>query len=150
MPKFGIESLTNLAECHPDLQRLFEKVIEAWDCSIVDGKRTLAEQAKNVAKGVSKTMDSKHLQQPDGYSHAVDAVPYPQPDWNAVEKSIAAVKHLDPTLQIFRFYAFSGFVAGVAHAMGIPVRQGVDWDGDRDYGDHSFIDLPHTELKKDA
>lgn len=148
MPKFGIESLSHLAECHPDLQRLFEKVVEGWDCKIIDGARTLQEQEKNVAKGVSKTMDSKHLPQADGKSHAVDAMPYPLPSWRLLDKSLDAIKRVDPTLQICRSYAFVGFVAGVAHAMGIQIRQGVDWDSDRDFGDHSFIDLPHTEVRK--
>lgn len=148
MPQFGVESLKALAECHPDLQRLFEEVVTHVDCKIIDGARTIEEQQKNVAKGVSKTMDSKHLPQSDGKSHAVDVVPYPQPSWVLVEKGLNAVKRADPTLQLCRFYHFVGFVAGMAAAKGIPLRQGVNWDGDADFGEHSFIDLPHHEIKE--
>lgn len=147
MPKFGDKSLIALAEVHPDLQRLFEEVIKHRDCSIIDGARTIEEQRKNVARGVSKTMDSKHLPQEDGKSHAVDVVPYPQPSWVLVERALRAVRTTDPTLQLLRFYHFVGFVAGVAAAKGIPLRQGVNWDSDDDFGEHGFIDLPHHELK---
>lgn len=147
MPRFSVASLEHLAGCHPNLQRLFEAVVEHYDCTIIDGARSIEEQKKNVAKGVSKTMDSKHLPQVDGKSHAVDVVPYPQPDWVLVERGLTAVKRADPTLQLCRFYHFIGFVAGMAAAKNIPLRQGADWDSDRDFGDHSFIDLPHHELK---
>jgi peptidoglycan L-alanyl-D-glutamate endopeptidase CwlK len=36
------------------------------------GKRTVAEQRELVAKGASKTMNSRHLPTSDGYSHALD------------------------------------------------------------------------------
>jgi len=44
---------------------------------IVDTLRTAAEQAANLAKGVSWTLDSKHLpQKPSGLSDAIDLVLY--------------------------------------------------------------------------
>lgn len=147
MPKFSQQSLVHLSQCHPDLQRLFEAVIEFYDCKIIDGARTVEEQVKNVERGVSKTMASKHLPQADRKSHAVDVVPYPQPDWGLVERALSAAKRADPTLQVCRFYHFIGFVAGMAAAKGIAIRQGADWDSDRQFGDHSFIDLPHHELR---
>lgn len=153
MNTYSATSEKNLKECHDDLQRLFRAVLPHWDHSIVDGARSLIEQQKNVAKGVSKTMDSKHLPQADGTSHAVDATPFPAPDWNVIERALSALRGspghpgIDPTMQLVRFYAFNGFVAGMAAAMGIPIRQGDDWNGDRQFGDHSFIDLPHTELR---
>ena len=33
-------------------------------------------------------------------------------------------------MHLARFYEFNGFVAGMAAAMGIDIRQGDDWDGD--------------------
>ena len=140
MPRFGAASRANLAEVHPDLQRLFNAVIQHWDCTILDGRRTIEEQRKNVAKGVSKTMASKHLE-----GRAIDAMPYPV-DWAAIEKGVNAVKRMDSGMQVLEAYMFQGFVAGMAAAMGITVRQGVDWDSDREFSDHSFLDLPHTEL----
>lgn len=145
MPKFGSLSLINLAECHPDLQRLFEAVVTQWDCQVIDGARTVREQEKNVARGVSKTMDSKHLPQEDGKSHAADVMPYPF-DWAKIERGLNAVKAIDSDLSVMRVYAFIGYVAGVADQLGIPLRQGADWDSDHQFGDHTFIDLPHHEL----
>lgn len=145
MPKYSQRSLINLSECHPDLQKLFEEVIKHFDCSIIDGKRSKEEQQKNVEKGVSKTFDSKHLEQEDGKSHAVDVMPYPF-DWNKIQKGLDAAKLADKELQVCRSYYFAGFVKGIATMMGISIRQGVDWDGDTLVGDHSFIDLPHNEI----
>lgn len=145
MPKFGATSRKNLAEVHPDLQRLFNEVIKHWDCTIIDGARTIEEQKKNILKGVSKTMNSKHLPGSDGKARAVDAMPYPF-DWNAIEKGLQALKRADGGMQIAEVYMFQGFVAGMAAAMGIDVRQGADWNTNRQFDDQTFHDLPHTEL----
>lgn len=145
MPKFGKSSLANLRDVHPDLVRLFNAVIQHWDCTILDGARTIDEQVKNVAKGVSKTMASKHLLQNDGLAHAVDAMPYPI-DWTAIEKGLPAVKKADGGMEVLEAYAFQGFVAGMAAAMGIRVRQGIDWNSNEEFDDQSFHDIPHTEL----
>lgn len=145
MPRFGSVSRANLAECHEDLQKIFNEVIKHWDCTILDGARSVEEQKKNVAKGVSKTMNSKHLRQADGKSHAADAMPWPV-DWNALEKGLAAVKRADGGMEILEAYMFQGFVAGVAAMMGIEIRQGVDWNSNREFEDQSFHDIPHTEL----
>lgn len=146
MPQFGRESEANLQQVHPDLVRLMREVIKHWDCKIVDGVRTLAEQKRNVAQGVSQTMNSKHLPQEDNLSHAVDVMPWPI-DWAAIEKGLAAVKHADGGLQVLEAYAFQGFVAGMAAAMGISIRQGIDWNRNRDFADQSFHDIPHVELR---
>lgn len=145
MPKFGKTSLANLQNVHPDLVRLFNGVIEHRDCSILDGARTIDEQVKNVQKGVSKTMDSKHLIQGDGYSHAVDAMPFPVA-WTAIEKGLQAVKKADGGMEVLEAYAFQGFVAGYAAALGIRVRQGIDWNSNEEFDDQTFHDIPHTEL----
>lgn len=145
MPVFGSTSKRNLAEVHHQLQRLFNFVILHWDCSVLDGARTIEEQRKNVAKGVSKTMKSKHLPQEDGHSHAVDVMPYPF-DWGKIEKGMRALKAADGGMEIAEVYMFQGFVAGAAAAMGIRVRQGADWNGNRQFDDQTFHDLPHTEI----
>lgn len=140
MPNFGAASRSHLAEVHPDLQRLFNFVIKHWDCSIIDGRRTIEEQRKNVAKGVSKTMRSKHLE-----GRAVDAMPYPF-DWGKIERGLQALKRADGGMEIAEVYMFQGFVAGVAAALGINIRQGADWNSNRQFEDQTFHDLPHTEL----
>ena len=63
---------------HPDLVKVVKRAIQITkqDFTIFDGLRTEEEQEANVEKGVSQTMESKHLPQDDGFSHAVDTVPY--------------------------------------------------------------------------
>ena len=126
MPSFSETSLAHLGECHPQLQKLFKTVGGLWDCTVLDGGRTLEEQAENVRKGVSKTMNSKHLLTP---SWAVDVAPYPI-NWEDSES----------------FYHFAGFVKGIAAAQGVRIRWGGDWDGDFQLHDQTFFDLPHFEL----
>lgn len=124
MYKFSDASLAELQTVDERLQAVFMEVIKHWDCQVLDGIRTIEEQRKNVQKGVSKTMGSKHLT-----GMAVDVAPYPV-NWKDTE----------------RFYAFGGFVIGVATMMGIKLRWGGDWDSDRDLRDQTFMDLPHFEL----
>ena len=146
MPKYGPASLANLEQVHPELIRLANEVIKHFDNTVVDGIRTMAEQEKNLAKGVSQTMNSKHLPQADGLSHAIDIMPYPV-QWGPVDKGLNAVRNVDKTLQVLRAYYFQGVVKGLAISMGIDIRQGVDWDGDTDLSDQTFHDIPHVELK---
>jgi hypothetical protein len=146
MPKFGTLSTANLSECHADLVKLFNEVIKHRDCQIIDGGRTYDEQVKNVAKGVSQTMNSLHvISATRRKSLAVDVMPYPF-DWNKIEKGLNALKHADPSMQIAEVYHFQGFVLGIATMMGIDIRQGVDWNGNGQFEDSSFVDLPHNEL----
>jgi hypothetical protein len=82
----------------------------------------------------------------DAKSWAMDITPYPC-DWNAIQKGLNAMKHADPGMQTAEFYMFLGFLAGVADSKGIRVRLGADWDSDREFSEHSFIDLPHVEIR---
>jgi peptidoglycan L-alanyl-D-glutamate endopeptidase CwlK len=130
--KYSQKSQEKLNTCHPDLQRLFNEAIKHVDITIIDGVRTKEQQEEYVKTGKSKTMNSKHLKQADGYSHAVDAMPFPI-DWNNTSRN----------------YLFAGFIKGLAVSMGINIRMGADWDGDFDTKDQTFHDVPHFELKKD-
>ncbi len=62
----------------PSLVKVVRRALELTeiDFSAFDGVRTAAEQLEFVRTGVSKTMDSKHLKQEDGFGHAIDLVPY--------------------------------------------------------------------------
>lgn len=75
---FGTHSRGELEGVHPRLVAIAERALELTvvDFGVHDGLRTLAEQREYVRTGVSRTMRSKHLAQADGYSHAVDLVPY--------------------------------------------------------------------------
>lgn len=129
MAQFSQHSITELETADLRLQMVFNEVIKHWDCQVLQGKRTEEEQRKNVANGKSKTFDSKHVYPLNKPSMAVDVAPYPI-DWKDTN----------------RFYAFGGFVIGIATMMGVKLRWGGDWDSDRDLKDQTFFDLVHFEL----
>lgn len=128
MPSFSKKSRDRLDECHPDLQEVFNAVIEVFDCTILEGHRPEDRQNRMVEEGKSQVRwpRSKHNSLP---SRAVDVSPYPI-DWNDRE----------------RFTLFAGFVLGVAHSKGITLRWGGDWDQDTEVDDNTFDDLPHFEI----
>ena len=128
MPEFSPLSKRRLAECHPDLQKLMNEVIKHYDIVVLCGFRGKDEQDKAFREGKSKLSfpKSKHNVTP---SLAVDIAPYPL-DWNDLK----------------RFWHLAGYVKATAEKMGIKIRQGADWDGDNDFKDQKFIDLPHVEL----
>lgn len=146
MFKYGNFSNNNLIGVHPDLVRVARIVEPVWNSQIIDGTRTMAEQIKNKANGVSKTLDSKHLIQLDGLGHALDIMPYPY-NWQLITKGLDALKRADFGMQIAEVYAFAGFFDGVAHALGIKLRSGYDWNSDKQFEDQTFHDLPHHEKR---
>ena len=91
-------SKSNLVGVHPDMVRVVEHAIKisAQDFTVFEGLRTRERQAQYVARGVSKTMNSKHLRQPDGFSHAVDLLPWidggPRWEWPAIYPIAHAVR----------------------------------------------------------
>lgn len=78
--KFGNKSKMNL--CNNLDYRLVHIVCEVakldlpCDFTVFETKRTLEKQKEYVAKGTSKTMNSKHLPDKNGIVRAVDIVPY--------------------------------------------------------------------------
>lgn len=79
--KFSKRSLKRLNGVHPDLVTLAKEGIRStpYDFGITQGVRTVEQQRELYAKGrtepgrkVTWTMNSKHLIQPDGFSHAFD------------------------------------------------------------------------------
>lgn len=125
--RYGKTSKARLATCHPEIQRLFNSLINDYDVSIICGHRTEEEQNAAVAKGASKTKypNSKHNSLP---SLGIDAALYPI-DWNDVG----------------RHYMFVGIVRERARQLGIPIRCGADWDSDFATNDQTFNDLVHFE-----
>ena len=68
-------SIINLQNVHPDLVKIVKQAVELnpqAGAVVIQGGRTLAQQKRNIAKGVSWTLNSKHLKQKTGYYHAVD------------------------------------------------------------------------------
>lgn len=128
MPTFSEYSKGHLVTCDQQLQDLFNEVIKHYNCRVLCGHR--AEEAQNLAyeSGASQVRwpNGQHNSYP---SMAVDVVPYPV-DWDDLD----------------RFKVFIGFVLGVASQMDIAVRSGIDWDGDWNFKDQQFVDMPHFEL----
>ena len=109
---------------------VFNEVIKHYDCSILEGHRSLAKQKKLFEDGKTKVKVSKHNAIP---SKAADVAPCPI-KWDGSEKIRA------------RFYHFAGFVLGVAAKQGITLRWGGDWSMDHEFEDQVFDDLVHFEL----
>lgn len=116
--EFGKSSKEKLATCHPDLQRLFNEVIKVYDCTVIEGHRTMERQLELVAAGKSRTKNSKHLTNP---SKACDVVPNPV-DWE----------------DLHRFRELAAVVIRIAHELGIKVKWGGTFRG--------FFDGPHWEI----
>ena len=140
MPRFGKTSKTRLLTSDQQLQDVFQEVVLKYDCSIICGHRTKAEQDAAVAAKNSKVSfpNSKHNSKP---SQAVDVAPYPI-NWG--EKGTSKQRRK----AISRFYHFAGYVLRVAEEKGITLRWGGDWDGDKDFSDQKFDDLVHWEIKR--
>jgi len=135
MPQFGARSEANLIGVHPDLVGVLRRAILRFDFTVLNdgGVRTLERQRELVAEKKSKTLNSKHLVQPDGYGHAVDIAPYPV-IWEDTDS----------------FCALIGYVVGLAEMQGVALRAGIDWNRDwklaaRD-PTQRLNDYPHLEL----
>lgn len=138
MPTFSKKSKDQLESCDLKLQKLFNKVVSGYDCTIIQGHRSSEEQLELYEGGQSKVKVSKHNSYP---SMAVDVAPYvnggipwPNPDSDNYIKDLA------------QFYHFAGYVLGQAKILGINIRWGGDWDRDFYFGDQTFDDLVHFEI----
>jgi len=121
MRSFSQTSLARLATCDPELQRLFNEVLQRVDCTVICGHRAEEAQNKAVAEGKSQTKwpHSKHNSLP---SRAVDAGPWPL-YWYDLKS----------------FDQFAAVVKTVAAELNIEIEWGGDWV--------SFKDRPHFQLK---
>jgi len=74
MFKLSKNSLDKLDGVHPDLVAVVKRAIEISrvDFGVSEGVRNIQRQKQLVADKKSTTLNSKHLPQSDGYSHAVD------------------------------------------------------------------------------
>ena len=130
MAKFGRTSMERLEGVHPLLVDLAFEVVTVMDCSVISGVRSLTTQQQYVATGASKTMNSMHLIQGDGYGHAIDLAPYPI-DWDKLRS----------------FDVLAGVLLGIAAKMNIKIRWGGDWSQDMDVYDQTFNDVGHFEIQ---
>jgi peptidoglycan L-alanyl-D-glutamate endopeptidase CwlK len=124
--RFSKRSEGNLVGVKPALVNVVRRALEITpvDFIVIEGVRTEAKQRENVKKGVSKTIDSRHLT-----GHAVDLFPVGG-DWNDYKCWLPV---LDAMHQ-----------AGAE--LGVNLRFGVTWtDNPRDKP-AKFLDAPHIEI----
>lgn len=138
MPKFSENGLKKLSTCTKNLQTLMMKIIEDFDCTIVEGHRN--EKGQNDAyaafRSKLKWPNSKHNSIP---SCAVDAVPY--------LKGKAIFGNNTQEKQDMAYFA--GYVMCVANEL---YKQGkitkkIRWGGDwnRNNSTDDGWDFPHFE-----
>lgn len=127
MFKLSEASKKKLVGVHPKLVAVVERAIENTpiDFTVVEGVRTLDTQKEYLKKGVTRTLNSKHLIQEDGYAHAVDLAPLIAGSipWN--NKSV--------------FYDLSITMKRAADDEGVKITWGGDFS--------SFYDGPHYQIE---
>lgn len=127
--KLGKRSKLNL--CNNLDYRLVHIVCEVtkkdlpYDFGVFETKRTLEQQKENIRKGVSKTLNSKHIPDKNGIVRAMDIVPYVNGSY------IWSHEHLDKIIPIFKDVA--------KELYGNEIEFGYDWT--------NFIDKPHIQIR---
>ncbi len=122
-------SMRNLQGVHPDLQNLCIAVSERVSFVITEGLRTKERQAKLVAEGKSRTMNSRHIT-----GHAIDFVPWDDKDGDGT------VDANEISWKLADFIPIADVFKEEARKMQIRIVWGGDWT--------SFRDGPHIELDR--
>lgn len=155
MFKLSKRSISRLNGVHPDLVAVVNRAIEITkvDFAVTEGLRTLATQRKYVATGKSQTMNSKHLKQNDGYSHAVDLVAYvgSKVSWelNLYDNIADAIAQASKELNVPLRWGAAWNVPNIAKWNGSMEDAMMHYvDERRSQGRRPFIDGPHFELMK--
>ncbi len=167
MYSFGKSSLQALETIFPDYQEILKVAIKncPWDFSLIWGRRNKYDQTVALRNGFSKVSwpFSNHnsfeihehgkwiepkfgserksylrqwkertleIRESQGYVHAFDIVPYPQ-KWSDKELIIS----------------LSRWLQGYFASHNVPLRLGIDWNGDGKWKDENFFDGGHFELK---
>ena len=115
--RLGQRSMQNLSGVHPDLVAVVKRAIEITeqDFSVIEGVRNIERQRQLVAKGASKTMNSRHLT-----GHAVDLAPYPLSwDWEY-------------------FYPIADAMKQAAEELGVDLTSGAYWENFPDGPHHEL------------
>ena len=151
--KLSKRSLGKLEGVHPDMIATVKRAIELTkvDFGVTFGVRTLEEQKKLYAAGRSQTMNSKHLIQDSGFSHAVDLVAYDGPNvvWElSVYDDIAdamseAANEVGCDIKWGAAWSV-GNIAAYVGTMEDAMNEYIDLR--RSQGRRPFIDGPHFEL----
>lgn len=124
------QSLAKLDGVHPDLARVVWRAIAitSQDFKVAEGVRSVEQAAANAAKGVG-VVNSLHIRQPDGFSHAVDLWPVPL-DWRYISA----------------FERVAAAMLQAADELDVPLQWGADWDADGRPRERGEWDHPHFQL----
>lgn len=108
------------------LRALVAEILHYMDISVIEGLRSLETQKQYVARGVSKTMASKHIT-----GDAIDIYPYPVPKKG---------KEIDSSSE--RWDEMALVVYYCAGKLGI---ENLEWGGTW----KSLVDKPHFQLNEE-
>jgi peptidoglycan L-alanyl-D-glutamate endopeptidase CwlK len=166
MFSFGAKSLSYCQHVDPRLMMVARLAISrsVLDFGMTeDQSRTEAQQRAKVAAGFSKTMDSPHRIQADGFSKALDLVPWVDGkfQWGDAQWMVQPVG--GP--RIAAFMEIASAMQSAASELGEPIRWGGVWDRSLGqlasgadglaaeleaykarHGGPDFLDGPHFEL----
>ena len=161
---------------HPDMQDVHTNLLKWYDHSIIESYRTEANHKRKVANKQTRIPYSKtnHRFNPsrasdsmpyptewtffdelkiasDSYvlaCKALDDLELSHDDFAAAtkRKEAAYKKVLAVVHNISKLYYYCGAFRGIAETLGVPIRQGCDWDRDLSFNDQNFHDIPHNEL----
>lgn len=107
-----------LAKVHPALAGVLRAASQApQPFLVIQGLRTMADEARNCAAGASKTMHSRHLPNAQGFACAVDV--------DAVVQG-----HADPTFAKGREEEVFGHIAAQVKAAAQRLGVMIQWGGD--------------------
>lgn len=111
-----------LKDVHPHLVLVIHEAarITSIPFRVTEGKRSIEQQRRNVAKGVSWTMNSRHLT-----GHAVDIVP--MVDINKDGRITVNEMYAWPL-----YYQLAPIIKKAAKNVAIPVEWGGDWKKNKD------------------
>ncbi|MDD5395215.1 MAG: M15 family metallopeptidase [Thiothrix sp.] len=109
-------SKANLDDVHPSLVRVITAAIVASpeDFTVIEGKRTRERQLElyNAVPRRTWTLNSLHLEQPDGFGHAVD---------------LAIIENGKVVDDLSRYEAINAHIQQIAFKLGVG---GIEWGGD--------------------
>lgn len=123
---FSKRSETNLQGVAPLLRAIARRALylSEVDFVITEGLRTMQRQKELVRQGKSKTFNSKHLPQVDGYGYAIDLAAYDE--YGQITWELAYYKRIAIAFE------------KAANELGGQVTWGGTWK--------TFIDSPHFQL----
>lgn len=128
MKGWDARSAKNLVGVHGDLVKIVTRTRDLSPVKfvVIEGPRTVERQKQLVARGASKTMNSRHIPGKDGTAKAIDIAPLDENgrivfDWPLYHKIAPVMKQ-------------------AAKELGLPLEWGGDW---RTFKDGPHFQLPH-------